>query len=134
MISTKAELFDLKTRVLAEFEVDGATGEISWASQPLEEMFGYLIPGELEGKKVEILVPDSLREVHKSHRSDYVTHPESRLMGRDKELHGQRKDGSVFPVEVVLIPGFAGPQSSRRLVVLGIVFDMTSRQRQGKHS
>lgn len=46
MISTKSELFDLKTRFLAEFEVELVTGEITWVSPQLEEMFGYTLPGE----------------------------------------------------------------------------------------
>lgn len=122
---TKSEMFDLLADHLAKFEADMTTGRINWCTKALERMFGYKIAGDLEGKPVEVLIPTSLRENHaKVHRPSFVADPEVRMMGRQLKLHGQRQDGTVFPVEVMLIP--RAVEGVR--VVVGIVVDMTGRE------
>jgi PAS domain S-box-containing protein len=124
-VLTKGDVFDLLSAHLAMFEADLGTGVVNWASRTLEVMFGYPLPGELEDESVEILIPDAVRAKHaKEHRPGYGADPRPRLMGRDMKLSGRRKDGSVFPVEVMLLPKAA----NKRRVVIGIVFDMTDRK------
>lgn len=67
----------------------------------LDAMFGYA-KGELTGRTIEVLIPDAVRGRHKDHREKYHEKPVERFMGIGMELKGQRKDGSVFPVEVSL--------------------------------
>lgn len=129
-ILTKSEMAELLMDTLAIFEVDMDSGIITLASRELERMFGYTLPGELEGKVVEVLVPEALRDIHANvHRPGFAANPEPRMMGRRGSrptvmiLSGQRQDGTVFPVEIAL-----RPRASRgQRVVLGIVSDMTGR-------
>ena len=77
-------------------------GEILLVNPQTERMFGYP-RDELLGHPVELLVPAPLREQHIRDRSEYYANPQSRPIGAG-EFQAQRKDGSVFPVEISLAP------------------------------
>ena len=80
-------------------------GEIVYATPLLEDLFGYTMKGELSlpGTAVEVLVPAASRELHRdTHRPVYKMDSRLRVMGQGKVLTGQRKDGSMFPVSVML--------------------------------
>lgn len=78
-----------------------STGHIVLANEQALKLFGYS-PGELEGRFVEVLVPQAYRFQHRTDRADYARHPETRLMESRGELRGHRKDGSDFPAEIGL--------------------------------
>ena len=59
---------------------------------------------ELIGKPVEMLVPVRFRPAHSEMREAYARSPTSRPMGAGRDLFGQRKDGSEFPIEIALNP------------------------------
>ena len=123
-VLTRAESDDLFAAHLAWVEVMIDTGVIQFATHPLERMFGYGLSGELEGLTIEALLPSGVREVHaKTHRTHFADDPTPRMMGRSAKLQGQRKDGSVFPVEVMLLPKAV----NRVRVVVALVFDMSER-------
>ena len=67
------------------------------------EMFGYSAD-ELLDKPVEMLVPERFRSGHPRHRENYHAHPRARQMGAALNLYGLRKDGSEFPVDIMLKP------------------------------
>lgn len=108
-------------------EVGMDTGKINWASPEMERMFGYWLPGELEGQLVEVLVPEALRKKHAdTHRPGFAVSPRQRMMGSRSALMGARQDGTTFPVEIVLIPrAVAGIR-----VVVVVVLDMTDRHEE----
>lgn len=81
----------------------GVDGAVTHASRSATALFGYEIE-ELIGLPVEDLVPGDLRTVHHIHRTDYVSNPTSRKMGGHIATPALRKDGSMFPVSVVLTP------------------------------
>lgn len=126
MIMTRSEFFDLSADHMSKFEYDAKADAFSWTSKPMERMFGYG-SGELVGNPVEIIVPLAKRAMHKAHRAAYEKTPEPRQMGRSMtvDLDGQRKDGTTFPVEVVLIPHYY----NKRLIIAGFIMDMTGRAR-----
>jgi protein-histidine pros-kinase len=68
-----------------------------------ERLFGYGRE-ELLGQPVEMLVPVRFRGRHVGHRVGYASEPRVRAMGAGLDLHGVRKDGSEFPVEISLSP------------------------------
>jgi PAS domain S-box-containing protein len=78
-----------------------AEGKISLVNGQTEKLFGYA-RDELVGQRVELVVPNGLREAHVHHRAAYAANPTARPMGASLELFGVRKDGSEFPVEVNL--------------------------------
>ena len=66
-------------------------------------MFGYTTK-EFLGKRVEMLMPARFRKRHVKHQKRYMTEPRLREMGAGLELYAQRKDGSEFPVDIMLSP------------------------------
>ncbi len=77
--------------------------------------------GELAGQPIENLLPERFREHHPAHREGYNKHPRTRSMGGGLNLFGLRKDGSEFPVDIMLRPmdGADGP------LVLSFVRDVS---------
>lgn len=71
-----------------------------------------------------MLVPENVRERHVQHRQRYAERPHLRHMGAGLSLLGRRRDGSEFPIDVLLNPidASAGPAT------IAIVRDMTDRQ------
>ena len=80
-----------------------STGVIVKSNKVCERLFGYATD-ELIGNKIEILVPTKHKKSHVSDREKYAETPKQRTMGSNIRLSGERKDGSVFPVEVSLNP------------------------------
>jgi len=100
-----------------------AEGRILLVNDRVEAMFGYERE-ELLGRSVEMLVPDRLSRNHVAHRAGYHSAPSARAMGRGRELHARRKDGSEFPVEIGINPA-EGPDGT---VVLSVIVDITERR------
>lgn len=98
-------------------------GRIMLLNEAAERMFGYS-RDELLALNVENLVPAALRGGHAQHRASYAKHPKTRPMGTGLELQGQRKDGSLFPVEISLSPNRIGDS----LNVIASVRDITERK------
>jgi formate hydrogenlyase transcriptional activator len=99
------------------------TGRIVVANSQTERMFGYARE-ELIGQRVEVLIPEELREAHVRHRADYDDAPRTRPMGANLELLGRRRDGSTFPVEISL-----SPIEDEGHFVASAIRDVTDRKR-----
>jgi protein-histidine pros-kinase len=89
-----------------------------------ERLFGYRRE-ELLGQPVEVLVPGRFRGRHVGHRVGYAHEPRVRAMGAGLDLHGVRKDGSEFPVEISLSP-LATPTG---VFVSSAIRDISERKR-----
>jgi PAS domain S-box-containing protein len=76
-------------------------GDIVLVNPAAEKMFDYKTE-ELTGKKIEILVPHQYRKSHVRLREGFHKAPEDRVMGHGRDLHGTKKNGVEFPVEVSL--------------------------------
>ncbi len=98
-------------------------GRILILNEAVERMFGYS-RAELLGLSVDQLVPAAMRGGHSQHRAAYAKRPNTRPMGSGLELQGQRKDGSLFPVEISLSPNWI----EGSLHVIASVRDITERK------
>lgn len=105
--------------------ISNSNGEIILANPKCFQMFGYA-PGELEGLKVESLVPKELAEKHVSYRAGYMEKPMKRPMGKDFILFGRRKDDSLFPLEISL----SYYQTPEGLYAIAFIIDITVRHEQ----
>ena len=100
------------------------SGVIVVVNNSTEKLFGYS-RDELLGKELEILLPKSMTEIHKTHRATYFLLPKVREMGAGLELFGKRKDGTEFPVEISLSPFEAGDE----IFAISAIRDITERKR-----
>lgn len=73
-------------------------GEIELINAAMEAITGYH-RSELVGKRVEILVPDSIKQVHPKHREGFITGPSSRPM---RGLQLRHKRGRLLTVGINL--------------------------------
>ena len=119
---------ELQWRSLFEFSPDAiiasdGEGKISEVNGQVERFFGY-DRSELLGQPVEILIPDRFRQIHPRHRNDYSHQPRLRPMGAGLELYGRRKDGSEFPVDIML----GQVEAAEGRVVLSVIRDLTEKK------
>jgi rsbT co-antagonist protein RsbR len=78
-------------------------GEIVIFNAQAELLFGY-DRTEVIGQEIEILLPESLKDTHREHRTHYFTEPKTREMGIGLELKGRHRSGQEFPVQIKLAP------------------------------
>lgn len=100
----RSDVLDILDKSLSFLVCDMSTGEILYVSRPLEVMFGYVTTNELIGKDVDTLVPVDKQKIHKVHRTEYAKNPMIRPMGKGLLLEGKRRDSSLFPVVINILP------------------------------
>ena len=98
-------------------------GRIVRTNEQAEKMFGYWRE-EMLNQSIEILLPDRFRENHREHRTNYYSELRPRQMGVNMDLYGRRKDGTEFPVDIMLSPIKRG--QSR--MVIATIRDITERK------
>jgi PAS domain S-box-containing protein len=99
-------------------------GRIVQVNRMVETMFGYEL-GELPGRPIEVLVPERFRAAHVGQRRSYSEQPRTRPMGEGRDLFAARKDGTEFPVDILLSP----VQVPGTEMVISVVRDVTERKR-----
>lgn len=99
-------------------------GTIVMVNDMAAALFGYS-PEELHDRRLEVLLPEHLHEVHIAHREQYFTMPRTRAMGAGLQLFGQRKDGTEIPVDISLRPVLLEDEP----VVIGAIRDMSEQRR-----
>ncbi|KAA6464872.1 PAS domain S-box protein [Acidobacteria bacterium AB60] len=103
--------------------ISDASGAIREANPRALEMFGYSRT-ELIGMRVEDLVPVRFRGRHPVHRENFNAHPRTRQMGAAMNLFALRKDGTEFPVDIMLRP--IGTETGP--VVVSFIRDVTEQR------
>jgi PAS domain S-box-containing protein len=114
-------LFEFSPDAIVVTNEEGMIGEINAQT---ERFFGYS-RSELLGQAIEILVPERFRAMHPKYRADYAGQPRVRSMGAGLELYGRRRDGSEFPVDIMLGPmeGAEGP------IVVSVIRDLSQKKK-----
>ncbi|WP_047462094.1 PAS domain-containing sensor histidine kinase [Rhizobium rhizogenes] len=99
-------------------------GTIGSFSSAAEKLFGYSAE-EVYGKNVRMLMPSPDREAHDGYLSHYLITGERRIIGYGRVVSGQRKDGTVFPMELSVGEAIA----NGKRIFTGFVRDLTSRHK-----
>ena len=104
-----------------------------FANEATEQLFGHPRT-ELVGELVEILVPRRYHPRHASDREDYSANPRRRPMGMGLELHGVRRDGTEFPVEISLAPMSSGENRQTVAIVRDTTEQRLVREQQMRYA
>lgn len=98
-------------------------GRIDLVNPAMETMFGYRAD-EMIGQPVAILMPDSIRGSHQGHVHDYVASSRPKIIGMAREVEGQRRDGTLFPIDIAVSET---PIAGRRLFT-ALMRDISARK------
>lgn len=96
---------------------------ISW-NRGAEEMFGRTAE-EAIGQELAIIMPARYRPMHAAGMKRFMADGEAHVVGHTVELHGEREDGTEFPLELSLAT-WTGP---RGRYFTGIIRDITLRKK-----
>jgi two-component system, LuxR family, sensor kinase FixL len=115
-------------RAIVEAAVDAIlaideSGRIQSFNPAAGRLFGYAAD-EVMGQNVRMLMPLPYREEHDGYIARYIQPGEKRIIGIGRDVVGQRKDGSTFPMHlsVAEVPG-------KRRLFAGIIRDLTEIKR-----
>jgi PAS domain S-box-containing protein len=104
------------------------SGEIVLLNFQAEKQFGYH-RDELVGQKVKNIIPEGFAERLVADGTRTAGEALAQRMGTGIELNGRRKDGSVFPIEIMLSP----LASAEGILVTAAIRDISVRKTAGKH-
>jgi len=98
-------------------------GEIVLLNAQSEKQFGYL-RNELIGRKVKSIIPEGFAERLIADGTRTAAEALAQHIGTGIELNGLRKDGSEFPIEIMLSP----LESAEGILVTAAIRDVTTRK------
>lgn len=99
-------------------------GIIESVNPATQHIFGYA-SDELVGKNVKLLMPSPYHEKHDGYLTRYLQTGQARIIGIGREVEGQHKDGTRFPIEVA-VSEIRAPDAR---VFTGVVRDISARRR-----
>jgi len=99
-------------------------GEIVLLNVQAEKQFGYR-RDELLGRKVKSIIPEGFAERLIADGTRTAAEALAQQIGTGIELNGRRKDGSEFPIEIMLSP----LESAEGILVTAAIRDITERKR-----
>jgi PAS domain S-box-containing protein len=105
------------------------TGRIMSWNKSAESMFGYSAE-EMFGKPLTLIMPARYREAHTQGMNRLQTTGEARVIGKTVTLHGLRKNGQEFPIELSLNSWTTGGQPSYS----GFIRDISFREHKEENT
>jgi len=99
-------------------------GIVETVNPAAERIFDYA-GAEIIGRNIKMLMPEPYHSEHDGYLRHYLATGEARIVGRVREVHGRRKEGGVFPLDLKVSE--MRSDDSRRFI--GIVRDITERKR-----
>jgi two-component system sensor kinase FixL len=100
-----------------------ADGTMTSFNRAAERQFGYR-PEEVLGRNVSMLMPSPYREQHDGYLNRYLATGQKRIIGIDRVVVGQRKDGSTFPMTLAV----GETRIDDKIHFTGFIRDLTERQ------
>lgn len=112
----------LDTAVDAIITID-SRGCIVAFNRAAERIFGWTAQ-EIIGKGIECLMPEPDRSAHGHYMSAYLNGAPARIIGIGREVRGERRDGTTFPMDLAV----GEVHFADRRMFTGIVRDITDRK------
>jgi len=99
-------------------------GVVESFNQAAGRIFGY-DPNEVIGRNISMLIPAPYHQRHKEQLAQYLAGYKTTISGLSREVSGQRKDGTTFPLDLAVSEVSLG----NRRIFTGIFRDITERKR-----
>ena len=103
--------------------VSATDGTIVSFNAAAVRQFGYT-EEEVIGQNLRILMPEPYRHEHDGYMQRYMRTGEKRIIGIDRVVSGQRKDGSTFPMKLAV----GEMRSGGERFFTGFIRDLTERE------
>jgi PAS domain S-box-containing protein len=103
-------------------------GEIVLLNVQAEKQFGYS-RDELVGQQVKNIIPEGFAERLIADGTRTAAEALAQQIGTGIELNGRRRDGSEFPIEIMLSP----LESAEGILVTAAIRDITERKKSEEH-
>jgi PAS domain S-box-containing protein len=103
-------------------------GEIVLLNLQAEKQFGYS-RDELVGQKVKNIIPEGFAERLIADGTRTAAEALAQQIGTGIEISGRRKDGSEFPIEIMLSP----LENAQGILVTAAIRDITERKKSQEH-
>lgn len=100
-------------------------GTVGTFNLSCERIFGYS-PAEVIGRNLKFLLPEPYRSEHDGYLKRYRETGKRNIIGTVREALGQRKDGSVFPLDLSV----SEVNVDGERLFIGMVRDITARKRE----
>ena len=96
----------VRLKAIVDTAVDGIItmdegGIIESMNPAAERIFGHAHE-EVVGRGIAMLMPEPYLTEHDGYLESYLRSGEPKIIGTIREVHGRRKDGSVFPMELAV--------------------------------
>ena len=121
-----------RLRAILDTAVEGiitidASGIIESFNAAAETIFGYTAD-EIIGSNVSLLMPRPHRQAHDTYIANYLRTGQARIIGIGREVMGQRKDRTIFPMDLSV----SEVRLEKGVLFTGFVRDITERKRLEK--
>ena len=103
--------------------VSDQRGTILRANAAAGAMFGIEV-ADMPGQSVNILMPQALAVLHDGFMTHHMKTGEKRIIGKGRDVEGQRRDGTVFPLHLSV----GSAQVDGQWVFIAILHDLTHRK------
>jgi len=123
ILESEARMSAILSNVVDGIVTIDQKGAIETFNPAAEKLFGY-VSGEVIGKNVKCLMPEPYHGEHDGYLQNYQDTNEAQIIGIGREVIGQRKDGSTFPMELAVGEMKVGGTQ----MFTGIVRDITDRK------
>ncbi|WP_198402714.1 PAS domain S-box protein [Methylomonas koyamae] len=110
----------VQTAVNGVVSID-SSGTIHMFNPAAEKLFGWRSE-EIVGKNVSLLMPEPDASAHDSYIRRFLEGRQSKILGTEREVVAQRKDGSRFPASLAVGHGII---SEGRHIFVGFISDIT---------
>jgi PAS domain S-box-containing protein len=120
---------EARLKAVVDTAVDGvilidAVGVVLMFNPACERLFGYRAE-DVVGANVKMLMPAPFRDEHDAYIRNYRESGQRRVIGIGREVVGQRKDGTTFPIDLSI--GEANQDGEA--IFVGMIHDLTERKR-----
>ena len=119
---------EARLRAILETAVEGIItiderGIIESVNAAAERIFGFPA-AQLVGQNVSRLMPSPYRDEHDGYLANYLHTGEAKIIGIGREAAGQRKDGTIFPMDLTV----SEVRLADRRLFTAFVRDITERK------